>query len=305
MSESQGLPTILIVDDEPINVEILMECLDEGTYNLEAAYDGLEAWEKLEANPSHYDVILLDRMMPKMNGMETLSRIKAHAELKDRPVILHTSLDAKEEILEGLQAGAYYYLTKPFEEQMLQSVVATAVGDRQRYKKAVEESSLADRTISLMQEGVFRFQTTHAARDLAKVLSNACPEPGRAVIGLLELLINGVEHGNLGISYDEKSRLRAIGAWDEEVEKRLADPANQDKFVEISYRREQEGVRLMIKDQGRGFDWASYMELDPARIFDNHGRGIAISRAVSFDEVKYHGCGNEVEVFAGVKKRNN
>jgi len=120
MSENQGLPTILIVDDEEFNVDIIMDYLEDGGYNLETAYDGSEAWEKLQAEPEYFDVILLDRMMPNMNGMEVLLKIKEHPVLKTLPVILQTALAAKNEVLEGMQAGAYYYLTKPFEEAMLQ-----------------------------------------------------------------------------------------------------------------------------------------------------------------------------------------
>lgn len=297
MPEIQS-PTVLIVDDEPFNVDIIFEYLDEGGYNLESAGDGLEAWTMLEADPGHFDVIVLDRMMPNMDGMEVLRRIKGHPVLKNRPVIMQTALAAREEILEGMQAGAYYYLTKPFDEEMLLSVIATAVEDRLRYKEVIEQSNIADRTICLMTEGHFQFKTLDSARDLARVLSNACPEPERVVIGLLELLLNAVEHGNLGITYDEKSRLREGDEWEDEIDRRLADPANKDKSVGVSFRSEAEGVRLVIRDQGDGFDWKSYLDMDPSRVFDSHGRGIAMSRMLSFDRIEYHGCGNEVEVFA-------
>ncbi len=301
MSENQGLPTVLIVDDEEFNVDIIMEYLEDGGYNLETAYDGIEAWEKLQAAPEHFDVILLDRMMPNMNGMKVLSKIKEHPVLRNLPVILQTALTSKKEVLEGMQAGAYYYLTKPFEETMLRSVMATAIEDRKRYKQVVDESKQFGRTFDYMNDARFEIQTIDAARDLATALSNACPEPGRVVIGLLELLLNAVEHGNLGITYDEKSELKENDTWEEEINKRLADPTNQNKFVDVSFKREDEGVRIVIKDQGEGFDWEPYLEMDPSRMFDSHGRGIAMSRAISFDNTEYRGCGNEVEVYAALK----
>ncbi len=297
MSENQALPTILIVDDEEFNVEIIMEYLEDGDYNLEAAYDGAEAWEKLQVDPERFDIIVLDRMMPNMNGLEVLQKIKEHPVLMNRPVILQTAMAAKEEVLEGMRAGAYYYLTKPFEETMLQSVIATAIEDRKRYKQVVDESELFGRTFDFLCDARFQIQTINAARDLATALSNAFPDPGRVVIGLLEILINAVEHGNLGITYDEKSELKENGSWEEEVNRRLADPINQDKFVEVSFKRELQGVRAVIKDQGKGFDWQPYLEMDPSRVFDSHGRGIAMSRMISFDSTEFRGCGNEVEVY--------
>lgn len=293
---NQHRPRILVVDDEPFNVEILLEYLEEGGYTLDSAEDGQEAWEKLEAQPDYYDVVILDRMMPRMNGLQVLAKIKQHPELQSVPVILQTALAAKDEILEGIQAGAHYYLTKPFEEELLQSVVGTAVEDRMRYRRAQEESSVAGRTFGLMCEGKFRFQTLEAARDLATVLANACPEPNKVVIGMSELLINAVEHGNLGITYEEKSALRASERWDDEVAQRLVDPTYAERYVEVSYRRRPDKVEVTIVDEGAGFDWEKYLEIDPARAFDTHGRGIAMSRMISFDQLEYRGRGNEVAV---------
>ena len=290
------VPRILIVDDEPLNVEILLEYLEDSGYELDTAEDGQEAWEKLEAAPEHYDVVILDRMMPRMNGMEVLARLKAHPVMQSIPVILQTALAAQDEILEGIQAGAWYYLTKPFDEELLLSVLGTAVEDRMRYRRLQEESSMAGRTFGMLCEGRFRFRTLEAARDLATMLANACPEPGKAVIGLSELLINAVEHGNLGISYDEKSRLREENRWEAEVERRLQDPVLGARQVEVHLLRGKDAIEISITDQGEGFDWQNYLDMDPARAFDTHGRGIAMSRMISFDRLEYRGCGNQVVV---------
>lgn len=289
-------PRILIVDDEPFNVEILLEYLEDSGYELETAEDGQEAWGRLEAAPDYYDVIILDRMMPRMNGLEVLERIKRHPVMQSIPVILQTALAAQDEILEGIQAGAWYYLTKPFEEELLTSVLGTAVGDRQRYRRMQEESSVAGRTFGLMSEGRFRFQTLDAARDVATVLANACPESGKVVIGMSELLVNAVEHGNLAISYDEKSQLREEHRWEDEVARRLQDPQYANRHVEVHYRRAPDAIEVLIADEGEGFDWQKYMDMDTDRAFDTHGRGIAMSRMISFDSVEYRGKGNEVVV---------
>ena len=70
-------PIVLVVDDEPLNLDIIEEFLTgKGQpYIVETATDGIEAMEKLEADPNHYDVVLLDRMMPRMSGMEVLEQI--------------------------------------------------------------------------------------------------------------------------------------------------------------------------------------------------------------------------------------
>jgi hypothetical protein len=58
--------------------------------------------------------------------------------------------------------------------------------------------------------------------------------------------------------------------------------------------RSADEVRFTIRDEGKGFDWKKYLEVQPQRAFDNHGRGIAIARAMSFCSVEYRGSGNEV-----------
>lgn len=300
MAMDQQAPRVLIVDDEPINVEILLEYLDDAGYDLDSVSDGEQAWERLQAEPDRYDVLILDRMMPRMTGMEVLARVKSHPLLQSMPVIMQTALSAQNEILEGIRGGAYYYLTKPFDQELLLSVLGTAVGDRLRYRRMQRESEVAGRSFGLMCEGRFRFRTLQAARDLASVLANACPDPKRVIIGMSELLINAVEHGNLAISYEEKSRLRKTDDWDGEVQRRLQDPRYADRFVEVYYRREEHRVQVTITDQGDGFDWRHYLDFEPGRVFDTHGRGIAMSRMVSFDSLEYRGNGNQVIVSIGL-----
>ena len=104
---------ILIVDDEPFNLDLLEQELGDHDYVIERAIDGVEALEKTDAfNP---DVILLDYMMPKMNGLEVVRRLKAHEKHKSIPVILLTAKAAQEDKAAGLDAGADDYVTKPFD----------------------------------------------------------------------------------------------------------------------------------------------------------------------------------------------
>ena len=132
------------------------------------------------------------------------------------------------------------------------------------------------------------------ARDLGALLANTCPDPPATVIGLTELLVNAVEHGNLGITYEDKSKLYATGGWSDEVHRRLALPENASKRAEISFERADGQLRFTIRDQGRGFDWQTYLQIDPLRAFDTHGRGIAMANRLSFSVIEYRGCGNEV-----------
>src|SRR5713226_82076 len=104
---------ILIVDDEPFNLDLLEQELAEQDYVLEKASDGVEALEKVQAFGP--DVILLDYMMPRMNGIEVVKQLKQDERYKGIPVILLTAKASQEDKVKGLDAGADDYVVKPFE----------------------------------------------------------------------------------------------------------------------------------------------------------------------------------------------
>lgn len=104
---------LLIVDDEPFNLDLLEQELMEHDYLIERASDGVEALEKTESFQP--DVILLDYMMPKMNGLEVVKQIRTQDKHKGIPVILLTAKATQEDKIAGLDAGADDYVTKPFD----------------------------------------------------------------------------------------------------------------------------------------------------------------------------------------------
>ena len=208
------------------------------------------------------------------------------------PKYLQTS--ARDQILQGIKAGVYYYLTKPYEDQMLLAIVGAALQDAATKKKLREEVSKHRRVMGLMEQSRFRFRTLEEARNIAFLIANCFPEPEATVYGLNEMLINAVEHGNLGITYAEKMQLILGGRLYAEIDRRLALPANLNKWAYLSFEADENAIRVIIKDQGVGFDWRQYLDISPDRATHPNGRGIATSRLMSFNSVEYLGCGNEV-----------
>ena len=286
--------TILIVDDEPINLDIIRAHLENNNYELLMASNGHDAWSMLEAAPARFDVIILDRMMPGMDGMQLLSNIKDNDLLEHVPVVMQTAKAESRDIVEGINAGAYYYLTKPYEGDVLKTIVRSAVNDR-LHEKSLHESLLEGRQIfRLMTFGRFRIHNLHECNLVASQVAHLCPAPHRVVTGISELLINALEHGNLKIGYEEKSNLMRRGMWQIEVDRRLNASENIGGFIELEFQVATDTVQIRIRDQGAGFDWTPYMDFDPDRAFDPHGRGIAVARLSSFDDLEYVGVGNEV-----------
>lgn len=285
---------LLVVEDEWVNREILMELLGDAGYQVVSAEDGQSGWEALAAEPERFSAVLLDRVLPGMDGLEVLRRVKRHPTLAHIPIIMQTSMAEPEEILEGLRAGAHYYLTKPFSPETLLAIVHTAVEDHLKYRELRLEAQQAARTLQYLNRAEFAFRTPSEARDIAALLANACPDGTRVVLGLSELMLNAVEHGNLGITYAEKSALISADRLHEEIAARLSSPSHVNKWAIVEVERASGEIRFLIRDQGKGFNWRQYLEIQPERAFDTHGRGIAMARMTSFDQIEYRGLGNEV-----------
>jgi len=285
---------ILAVDDEVKNLKLIKGFLSVDGFDVVTAEDGVIAWEILQESHADFDVVLLDRMMPNMNGMELLAKIKATPEMSAIPLIMQTAAADKAQVSEGIAAGVYYYLTKPYSRQILKSIIDAAVSDYQDKKAVLSEVGKYERIIPLISKAQFIFSTLDEARSLVSYISEFYPDSKRVVVGISELFINAIEHGNLGISYDEKTTLNFSGDWEGEVVRRQILPENCDKRVTVDLGLSEKEITLKIKDEGRGFDWSQYLQFDEGRVTDNHGRGIAMSNITSFDDLEYRGNGNEV-----------
>ena len=285
---------VLVVEDNEYDRALLQAHLRDDEFETDFARDGVEAWEFLERQAEHYDLVLLDRTMPRMNGLELLIRMKANVRCRTIPVILQTACVGREEMIEGIRAGAYYYLTKPYDAEVLHSVIRTAAADSAEIRTLQTRVRRGLNVLSLLAEARFSIRTMEEARDLAGVLANACPDPDSTVIGLTELLVNAVEHGNLGITYEDKTALRNCHDWEAEVQRRLDLGENAEKRVDVHFQHVGEEIRFHIRDAGKGFEWKRYLDIDPGRAFDTHGRGILLARHFSFSALEYGGCGNEV-----------
>lgn len=112
---------ILVVDDEPGIVDIARANLEGHGYIVIAAYDGEDALEKIKAEKP--DLVVLDILMPEMDGWDVLERIESNPDLSGIPVIMLTARVSDEDVLRGLETGAVEYMTKPFYPQDLVAAV--------------------------------------------------------------------------------------------------------------------------------------------------------------------------------------
>ena len=122
-NEERKIPVILIVDDNEQNLELLQAYLEDVDCETIAAYDGVEALEKVaESSP---DLILLDIMMPKMSGFEVCKRLKKDPKTTDIPIIMVTALNEFGDIERGIDCGTDDFLSKPVNKLELWTRVKT------------------------------------------------------------------------------------------------------------------------------------------------------------------------------------
>jgi CheY-like chemotaxis protein len=160
-----GNQVVLAVDDTPSNLDIILETLED-RYEVSVATSGAEALELLEDLVP--DLILLDIMMPGMNGYEVCERIKQEEHLKDIPVIFCTALDSTNDIVQGFEKGAVDYVVKPFNPAELSSRVKTHI-----------DLKISKETISVQAA---------EQKELLHILCHDLANPFTSILGVLNIL---------------------------------------------------------------------------------------------------------------------
>lgn len=164
--------TVLIVDDTPANLAFLSEALDCAGYEVLVAPSGFAALRQLDlVRP---DVILLDAVMPGIDGFETCRRLKARPDTRDIPVVFMTALTATEDVVRGLGEGAVDYVTKPVREEEVLARIATHLARARHLRRAQSTVEALPRpTVRVTRDGTITWHSVRA-RDLL-----AGPGPAR------------------------------------------------------------------------------------------------------------------------------
>ena len=124
--------SILAVEDDECSLDILDNYLSEAGYEVIPAADCAIALRKLEENPG-VKVILLDRLLPAMSGIEFIRNLKCDERFKSIPIVVQTALALPEQVLESAEAGALFHLSKPYNRLQLLGVVKAALQDAESY----------------------------------------------------------------------------------------------------------------------------------------------------------------------------
>lgn len=168
---------ILLVDDEPSVIDFLQQELAFEDYEVVTAIDGQEAYAVYQQQKDTLDLVILDWMLPKMDGLEVLRRIRKHDDL---PVIMMTARDYVSDKVAGLDGGADDYITKPFDTEELLARVRVILRHEQRAQTPKEVYQFADLILNTKARQVHRnqrlIQLTQREYDLLLALLKNAPE---------------------------------------------------------------------------------------------------------------------------------
>ena len=202
MTDTRQSTGVLVVDDDPGSLKLIKKHLQSEDYTVFTANNGAQGFEILQQYKKNICVILLDRIMPKIDGIQFIKKLKTNESIANIPVIMQTAASLHTQIAEGIAAGAYYYLTKPYTKEALLSITRSAISSYAETKILREDLLTYKTRLHLVKESFFEVSTLDDIRYLATFLANFYPQSERVVHGLSELLLNAVEHGNLAISYE-------------------------------------------------------------------------------------------------------
>lgn len=183
---NQATPNILVVDDEPNNFDVIEAFLSEQDYQLFYASNGESALKSLEALQP--DIILLDVMMPGIDGIEVCRRIKAMPEWQNVPIIMVTALSSKEDLARCINAGADDFVGKPVNSFELRARVHSMTRIKQQYDSIKNLSNLQSQTIDLLQDSLVEL-----SGNLASSLPHEINTPLNGIVGSIGILLDEYE----------------------------------------------------------------------------------------------------------------
>ncbi len=184
--------TILVVDDNPTNIQVLFDVLSEMKYRVAIAKSGEAALQRLQSY--HPDIILLDVMMPGMDGFEVCQQLKANAETADIPVIFMTALSDTVDKVKGLSLGAVDYITKPIQHEETLARIRVHLQLSQTQKSLEKRTGELSSTLNHLKQTQVQLVQSEKMSCLGQLLAGVAHEINNPVNFIYGNLIPAEEH---------------------------------------------------------------------------------------------------------------
>jgi CheY-like chemotaxis protein/anti-sigma regulatory factor (Ser/Thr protein kinase) len=282
---------VLVVDDQEALRSLLARLLEREGFDAVQAEDGEQAVQLYKTESPL--VVVSDIMMPRMDGLALLNEIRRID--RNSTVILMTGQGNEDVLLKALRGGATNFFKKPFNVRELIEEIRKVVD----FRLEAARSSLFS---PLMEEETKRFILPRADSPFFPIINQItlqlpCLLPAEDIlnlkIGIEEVVTNAIEHGNLGISFDEKNKAIQEGRLAELIADKGRESDAAGRAVRISSRLTADIFEITVRDDGKGFDWRNLPAVEPENLLAFNGRGIFLTK-IYFDEVLYNDAGNEV-----------
>lgn len=284
-------PRVLVVDDQEALRTLLARLLDREGFDPVQAEDGAQAVELYKSEAPL--VVVSDIMMPKMDGLTLLNEIRRID--RNATVILMTGQGNEDVLLKALRGGATNFFKKPFAVRELIEEIRKVV----EFRLEAARSSLFS---PLLVEETKTFVMPRADSPFFPIINQItlqlpCILPAEDIlnlkIGIEEVITNAIEHGNLGITFEEKSKAIQEGRLADLIAAKGRESDAAGRRVRITSRLSPQRFEITIRDDGRGFNWRSLPAVEPENLLAFNGRGLFLTK-IYFDEVAFNDAGNEV-----------
>ena len=295
MTETRNRTQILLVDDEALVREELGGLLEDEGYSVATAPDGQAGLDLVRTLQPQ--MVITDVRMPKVDGL-TLVRI-LRQDFPGIPVTVITGHGTETMAIDALRAGVVDFIKKPVRLDDL-----TAALERMRsalHTMTDAPTKLPKAATLLEQQWVYQLGNARSEIPafvdalLAICATNIARGPFMELsLATRELVTNAVEHGNLGLTYAEKTAALENGSYEQLLAGRAAREPFCGRTVTVLVRRTSDEMAIEIRDEGGGFNWRALPDpTDPANLLADHGRGVLLAQ-ISADQVSYNERGNIV-----------
>ncbi len=286
------MKSILVIDDESPVREVLKIALRENGYTVREAEDGKKGMDSFyETKP---DIVITDVNMPEMSGITVTQKIRALN--ADVDIVIMTGYGSEDLVIEALRAGASNYIKKPISFKELFTILDGLYLKRQNKKRheVLKEVLLEERKTIAIDNDIRKVWGT-----VNQIFFNVPSRLGERELdgiklGLYEIIVNAIEHGNLGITFEEKEDALNRNSYQNLLEVRLKKALEEKKTVSIDSVLDRGGIAIEVRDEGKGFDYSNLPNAtDAESIMSAHGRGILLA-SLYFDSIEFRSPGNAV-----------
>ncbi len=283
---------ILALVHENSNVEKITSLNDDQIHFILAKNNDETGGHLLKAEQI-FHMVLMETPLTLQTVRDWIGYIRSQSTLRGIPIVVinNPTWAVSDEKL--LSMGADYILSPNVSQSRLKQLIVSVSS---RYDQIVQIKRKVEwrRAGQIhVKEGMFNFSSRREAQALAAILSVTCSDPLLASIGLMELMVNAVEHGCLSIGRVRKAELVECGDLSTEMHVRSSMSIYRDMQATIQFVRRSGYVEFTITDPGEGFDYLQELEMYKENHTEKSGRGIFMATRI-FSSLKYDGKGNKL-----------